>query len=139
MPTSAEPSSRDIGNAWIAHILGELFDQWPRRADFNAMDVRRETRLGPRVDEEDLFDDLLLWLRDNGFVRYEQSSEGNAFAVALTEKGFAVLGTTPVTFEKPLGAKMKEAARAAAGDARKTLISSLVKLLVTGIASQISG
>ncbi|MGY2936001.1 hypothetical protein ACVWZ6_005603 [Bradyrhizobium sp. GM6.1] len=105
------PDDQDVGRAWTAYIVGELFEAWPRRCDFSALDLGRATGVSPRKDEEELFDDLSKWLLDNGFIHFDQATEGAAFGVALTEKGFAVLGRNAPGTEKPLGTKLKEAGR----------------------------
>jgi hypothetical protein len=102
------PTNSEVGAAWTAYILGELYTDWPRRRDFNCMDVGHAVDISPRVDAEELFDDLLMCLRDNGFVSFNQAAEGNAFDVALTEKGFAILGKRSIESERSLGTRMYE-------------------------------
>ncbi|WP_117196404.1 hypothetical protein [Rhizobium terrae] len=64
-----EVTDRDIGNAWTAHILGQLFSGWPRRQDLNAMDVAVATGFQPRSEPKEMFDDLVMWLNDNGYLK----------------------------------------------------------------------
>jgi hypothetical protein len=90
--TQIGPTDGDAGKAWTAYILGELYTDWPRKRDFNALDVGVATELSPLADSENLFDDLLEWLKKNAYVDFSQAAEGAVFDVALTEKGFAVLG-----------------------------------------------
>jgi hypothetical protein len=93
MTVQIGPTNNEVGAAWTAYILGELYADWPRRCDFNCMDVGRAVDVSPRVEAEELFDDLLMWLKDSGFVAFSQATEGQAFDVALTERGFAILGS----------------------------------------------
>ena len=106
-------SNRDIGNAWISYILGELYDQWPRRIDLNAMEVASKTETPPRFEDEDLFDDTIDWLKSEGYIRTSNQAapEGMVFGAALTEKGYAVLGSTPDSLSSPFGLRLKEAAK----------------------------
>jgi hypothetical protein len=131
--------NRDAGNAWTAHILGELFANWPRRCDFDFLTVSSKTDVEPRDDAVEVFDDLLLWLRAEGFISFEQTLEGNAFDVALTMQGFTALGRQPEGIDKPLGEKMKEAATAAGVEMRGAVISDLVGRLIVGAMAAISG
>jgi hypothetical protein len=132
-------SNREAGNAWTAHILGELFDNWPKRIDLNYLDVSSKTRVQPRFDPEETFDDLLLWLRTEGFVTFEQETEMNAFGVALTKNGFAALGSQPEGLNQPLGTKLKEAASQTASEARGAAVSHLVGLAIGSALTVIKG
>lgn len=134
--TSSLPTDQEVGRAWTAYIVGELFEAWPRRCDFSALDLGRATGVSARNDEEELFDDLAKWLLDNGFIRFDQASEGAAYGVALTEKGFAVLGRNAPGTERPLGAKLKEAATGAGKDAARATLASLIGVMVSvGVAA----
>jgi hypothetical protein len=112
------PTNSEVGAAWTAYILGELYTDWPRRRDF---------------------DDLLVWLRDNGFVAFNQATEGEAFNVALTERGFAVLGKRAIEHEPSLGSRMKEAAKSAGKDASRAVLASLVGAMVSGTLTALKG
>jgi hypothetical protein len=134
-----ETSDKDVGNAWTAFILGQLFESWPRRQDFNTMDVSTATGTAPRTDPEELFDDLLMWLDRNRYIHIDQhGSEGNAYGVSLTNEGFAVLGQQPHSLDRPLGTKMKEAASSIGGDVRGATIAELIGTLVGAAAKQFS-
>lgn len=133
------PTNSEVGAAWTAYILGELYTDWPRRRDFNSMDVGRAVDISPRIEPEELFDDLLVWLRDNGFVAFNQATEGEAFNVALTERGFAVLGKRAIEHEPSLGSRMKEAAKSAGKDASRAVLASLVGAMVSGTLTALKG
>ena len=101
------------------------------------MDVSVATGLDPLRDPEELFDDLVLWLHDNGYIRIDQNGDsGNFYGVSLTNQGFAVLGGQPDGLDRPLGAKMKEAASSVGGEIRSSVISELIGTLVGAAAKQ---
>lgn len=124
---SQKPSNREIGQAWTAFILGELFEEWPRKVDFNAMDLATATGLGPVTDEEEMFDGLFDWLRDEGFVRFEQRTEGNVYAVTLTKRGIDVLRQNlGVDLKEPLGSKLRSMAKSAGSQAGRAAIGEAI-------------
>lgn len=126
-------SNREIGQAWAAHVLGELFDAWPRRVDFNAMDIETATEIGPKSEPEDFFDHLFDWLRDEGFVRFGQGTEGNVYDVALTEKGVSILGQNlGIAAGEPIGLRLKGIAKNAASEAGRAAISEAVGYVLGG-------
>lgn len=132
------PKNRDVANAWISYILGELYDEWPRRLDFNSMDVGKATGTEARWEEESLFDDTVRWLQNNGYLLVGQDGdEGNVYGVELTEKGYLLLGSKPESLSEPLGDKMKEAAKAGAAEAGKSVLSNLVGMLMVAGAAYI--
>ncbi|MCQ1766141.1 hypothetical protein NOJ28_11400 [Neorhizobium galegae] len=134
-----ETSDKDVANAWTAFILGQLFESWPRRQDFNAMDVGVATSFAPRSDPEELFDDLLMWLDRNHYIHIDQhGSEGNAYGVSLTNEGLKVLGQQPQSLDRPLGTRMKEAAASIGGEVRGATIAELIGTLVGAAAKQFS-
>jgi hypothetical protein len=139
MAVQVGPTNNEVGTAWTAYILGELYTDWPRRRDFNWMDVGRAVDVSPRVEPEEMFDELLMWLRDNGFVAFDQSVDGNAFNVALTDRGFAVLGKKAIENEPSLGSAMKEAAKSAGKDAGRAVVASLVGAMVSAAISAMKG
>ncbi|MDI6027918.1 hypothetical protein QBK99_17145 [Corticibacterium sp. UT-5YL-CI-8] len=134
---------RDVANTWIAHVLGELYQQWPRRSDFNALDVATATGSSKGEEDPELFDDTIIWLRNNGYIRHsDQSSpdEGGWLEVELTEKSVLLLGKLPDSLQEPLGARMSKAAQAGASESGKAMIGSLVATLIeTGIKSGLAG
>ena len=95
------------------------------------MDVGRAIDISPRIEAEELFDDLLVWLKENGFVAVSQAADGNAFNVALTERGFAILGKRSIETERSLGVRMKDAAASAGKDAGRAVVASLVGAMVS--------
>ncbi|WP_269929420.1 hypothetical protein [Aminobacter sp. HY435] len=125
-------TNREIGNAWISYILGELYDEWPRRRDFDASELATKTGVSPKSDEDDLFDHTVDWLRENGYIRVGSQSapEGTAFDVGLTDKGYAVLGSSPESLSKPIGIRMKEVAAAGASEGGKAGVAEAVGALV---------
>lgn len=133
---SAIPSDSEVGGAWTAYVLGELFDKWPRRLDFNALDVASVT-ISPRNDPEELFDDLFNWLNANGYIHIGQDAgEGHALLVSLTNQGFSILGQKPKGFEQPLGRKLKTAAAAIGSQTGGAVISELIGTMVGAASKQ---
>lgn len=133
------PTNREIGHAWTAHILGELFDEWPRRVDFNAMDIETSTEVGPRKDGEDFFDHLFEWLKDEGFVRFTQATEGNVYDVSLTEKGVNILGQKlGIEAKEPIGTQLKGIAKSAGSEAGRAAISEAVGYVIGGAIKAMS-
>lgn len=130
------PSDKDVGGAWAAHILGELFEAWPRRLDFNAMDVAAAT-MSPKDEPEDLFDGLVNWLYLNGYIHIgQQGPEGSALLVSLTSYGFSVLGQKPKGLDQPLGTKLRSAAASIGSETKSAAISELIGTLVGAAAKQ---
>lgn len=131
------PSDKDVGGAWAAHILGELFEAWPRRLDFNAMDIAEAT-IAPSDEPEDLFDGLVNWLYLNGYIHVgQQGPEGSVLLVSLTNYGFSVLGQKPKGLDQPLGTKLKTAAQSIGSETKSAAISELIGTLVGAAAKQI--
>lgn len=129
----SELTDKEVGAAWTAHIVTQLFERHPRRCDFNSLDISVATDTDPKEDPEQLFDDQMDWLRDNGYVAFDQAMEGNAFNVALTDKGFAVLGSTPPGLEKPLNIKLKDVLKLTASEGRKAALGRLSGALADAI------
>lgn len=133
---TALPSDSEVGGAWTAYVLGELFERWPRRLDFNALDVASAT-ISPRNEPEELFDDLFNWLHINGYVHIgQQGGEGHAYLVSLTNQGFSVLGQQPKGLDQPLGKKLKSAAASVGSDTRGAVISELIGTMVGAASKQ---
>ncbi|RWB50731.1 hypothetical protein [Mesorhizobium sp.] len=134
------PKNRDIANAWISYILGELYSEWPRRLDFNAMDVGKATGTEARWEDETLFDDMIRWLQNNGYILVGQEGDDwSVYGVELTEKGYLLLGSKPESLSEPLGDKMKEAAKVGAAEAGKSVVSNLVGMLMTAGVAYLKG
>ncbi|ABD08420.1 conserved hypothetical protein [Rhodopseudomonas palustris HaA2] len=125
-------SNREVGNAWTSFILGELYESWPMKINLNHLDIGSRTKVAPVRDEEILFDDLISWLEAEGYIRTspQDAPEGNVFGVALTSKGYEILGNIPDSLSKPLGVRLKEAALEAGKDgamkAGKESIAALI-------------
>ena len=125
-------SHRDAGNAWTAHVLGQLYSDWPERPDFNYLDVSTRTGVDTGDNGERVFNDLMLWLRQEGFIAFEQAAEGEAFGVSLTSKGLRVLGKNFEALEEPLGATLKRHAATATNQAGRELVASMVNAVFEG-------
>ena len=98
--------------------------------DFNAMDLATATATDAPAGlvEEELFDDLVLWLVQEGFITVGQSAEGNAFNVALTSKSCIALRSMPKSLQEPLGRRLKSIAKETASQAGRQAIASAVTM-----------
>ena len=88
-------------NKAILKILTTLYESFPEPVDLNP------EKLDPDANakERDLYYELILWLKDEGFIR------GGSFRRAvLTLKGFAVLNAVPESLKegKTFGDYFKE-------------------------------
>lgn len=134
-------SNREIGNAWISYVLGELYDDWPRKRDFDHLQLASQTGISPVRESEQLFDDLIEWLAAEGYIRRPEQAlpEGCAVDIALTEKGYLVLGSMPDSLSEPLGRRLKQAAMTAGSSAGKEAIAGLVGQTIGAAAKAFSG
>ena len=126
-------TDKEVGEARTAHIISDLFENHPRQRNFNALDVSVKTEADPGDEPDILFDDLMKWLKDNGYVRFDQDMEGSAFDVSLTEKGYAVLGSKPPGLDKPLSVKFKEALKLSVNEGRRAALGKLSGALAEAI------
>ena len=135
------PSNRDVGNAWTAFVLAELFEEWPARVDLDWMRVQEQTGLSPRKDGDEMFDGLIEWLRNEGYIRFGQTSDtGQFYDVTLTEKGFTVLGKKLDALQPALGDQLKAAAKGAGSEAGKATLQGLVStVFAVGTTMLMSG
>ncbi|MEY9785420.1 hypothetical protein [Sinorhizobium fredii] len=126
----SKPTNREIGQAWTAYILGELFESWPRRLDLNRMDLETKTSIGPRDEPEAMFDDLVAWLSDNNLIALQDWGDGNAYNVSLTDRGLAILGESLGLEQKPVGSVLRKVASGAASETGRALIAETVGLII---------
>jgi hypothetical protein len=135
-----EHTNNEVGEAWTLFVLGELADEWPRRVDFNAMDLETATGIGPRKDAEELFDDLFLWLRDQRLISFTQvADEGNAFDVSLTDRGFDAIGHSLGIEKRKTGSMLKKIAAGAATEAGRTTITETIGQLIGALVRGVAG
>ena len=132
-------SNRDAGNAWTAYILGYLYEEWPARADLNYLDISKATDIDAGYYGEDIFTDLLLWLRQEGFIAFQEGYDGGASCVSLTSKGMASLGEDVGCSKGPLGKRLKQVFSEAGGETRRAAISELVGIVIGAAAKAYSG
>jgi len=82
----------------------------------------------------------MIWLRDNEFLWFSQSTGGCVFNAALTEKGFAILGKpSAVGKEKSLGATLKSVSGLAVTEAGRAAIGEAVGQIIGLATRAISG
>ncbi|MDO8984260.1 hypothetical protein [Cypionkella sp.] len=128
-------SNAETGQAWAAFILGELYEIWPQRCDFHYLEVMTKTHVTSKYDQELVFDHLLLWMRDEGFIRFNQSFEANVMGVSLTQQGMNILGqVSPLADSPSVGSALKKVAGGAASEAGRTAISQIMGLVIGSAA-----
>jgi hypothetical protein len=95
-------------------------------------------------DTVTLGDFVIIWLREEGFIRYESHDQtGNYYGVRLTLRGLTILGYLPTSVapnKEPLIDKIKRhlssGAEKATGEAAKLIVGELFRLaLVTAQSS----
>ncbi len=133
-------SNRDVANVWISHVLGKLYEEWPRRCDFDWMAVGNKTGVDVRTDPDQLFDDTMRWLLNNDYIRYggQSAGEDSWLDVELTEKGYLVLGSTPDSLKEPLGKRLSVAAGEAGSDIGRQTVGALIGAMVGAAFKTIS-
>ena len=94
-------------NKAILKILTTLYESFPEPVDLNP------EKLDPDANakERDLYYELILWLKDEGFIRGGSPTFSGSFRRAvLTFKGFAVLNAVPESLKegKTFGDYFKE-------------------------------
>ena len=139
-----EPTNREIGQAWTAYMLGELYEEWPRQLDFNSLDLGTKTGIEPRKDPEEMFDHLVEWLRDNHLIRFKGwEGEGSVSGVSLTERGVAILGEDlglqKEATKEPIGSVLKRVAKGAASEAGRAAIAETMGTLIGSAAKALGG
>lgn len=115
----------DEAAAWL---LAELYGSFPRRKPF-----RFDRLFGEDEARIELYAGTLVFLRDEGFVRYESRSSNICFeCVALTAKGLEILNAKPKAIEAKvtLGQRIKSAVAEGAKEAYRTLIQQVVSGIV---------
>ncbi len=134
-------TNNEIGNAWMLHVFGQLSEAWPHGVDLSSDDLVTATGVGP--DNEDavteMFDNLLAWLRDEGLVRFTQSTEGAAYDVQLTVKAMDLIGHTMPTDNGPAGAQLKTIAADVGTTAGRAAIAETVGQLIGAAARTFAG
>lgn len=128
-------SNAETGQAWAAFVLGELYELWPQRCNFDYLEVMTKTHVTCRYDQELVFDHLLLWMRDEGFIRFSQSLEASVLGVSLTQQGMSSLGQqSPLADSASVGSALKKVAGGAASEAGRAAISEVMGLVIGNAA-----
>lgn len=134
-----EFTNREIGEAWMAFILGELYEQWPRRCDISTEMAIEQTKVMPPVEADALFDDLTLFLENEGYIRISSSLEGVIYDASLTASGQALLGRPALKAGSTMGASLKNVAAGAAGEAGRAAISEVIGVMFGAAVKGIAG
>jgi len=133
-------TNNEIGKTWTLYALGQLSEAWPRRLDFNGMDLSVQCGVGPDLgDEAELFDDLFLWLKNEGFVHFTQDSEGEAYGVHLTSKAMDAIGHAMPTDKGAVGTQLKTIAAGAGSTAGQAVIAETIGQLIGAAARGFAG
>lgn len=134
-------SNNEIGKAWTLQVLAQLSDAWPRRVDFNALDLATKTEVGPEIDEEaeELFDDLFRWLRNEGFVSFTQDGEGWVVDVQLTSRAMEAIGHALPTDKEAVGTQLKKIAAGAGSETGRAIIAETVGQFIGAAARGFTG
>lgn len=125
-------------NLITAEIFKELYSQFPRPITFSVREFRGRLNLpeeawweqerGAKLNPAGC---ALIWLQEEGFVRYTGESACLTFSgLVLTSKGLAALNKTPEALSaKPtIGERLKELSRTASVET----VGSLVRLALGG-------
>lgn len=136
-----EPTNNEVGNAWTLYVLGQLSEAWPRRVDFNAMDLSTETGMAPVLDREveETFDDLFRWLKSEGFIEYSQDGEGWVVDVNITTKAMDAIGHALPTAKNGAGAHLKKIAVGAGSTAGQAVIAETIGQVIGAAARSFAG
>lgn len=124
----SESNRIDHFNTMVGHIFAQLYESFPVPRDIDevaiadAMGVPKRKRAGAftelydfgNLESGDPFGALLLptliWLRDEGFIRAE-GRDYPASDIILTSKALVAMNATPAGLDKPLGARLSDAAK----------------------------
>lgn len=134
-------SNNDIGKTWTLHTLAQLSDVWPRRLDFNSLDLGTQTGVRPESEQEveEVFDDLFRWLRHEGFVSFTQDGEGWAADVQLTSKAMEAIGHALPTDKGAVGKQLRAIAAGAGSEVGRAVIAETVGLFIGAAARGFAG
>lgn len=134
----------------VALIFQRLYEQFPERGLLKGMPLVLDAALDQDLAESvkyevpKIFSDTMIWLKDEGFVRYDRQLAGDFENATLTLRALTVLGYVPVSLEaspqtEPLMQKISVALKSAAGTTAteiiKQSVSKIFTLMLTGSAS----
>ena len=125
-------SNREIALAWLADLLSQLYENWPKRIDLDPMKTMERVGLHPESSAEmiELWLALGRGLQEEGIVRVGPKPLGRSLlrGAVLTMKGFHLLGKPmPGAPGKSFGAELGELAKQAGKDATKDGMKSVSK------------
>jgi hypothetical protein len=133
----------EVGKVWTLYILGQLAESWPRRVSFNAMDLSTKTGVEPMLesDLDETFFGTLDWLRNEGFVRYQDNMMGEGWVedVQITAKAMDAIGHALPTYKGQVGKHLKTIAAGAGSAAGQAAISETMGLVVGAAARAFLG
>lgn len=146
----AEPENIRRFNERVGYVFGVLYREFPRRIyvkpidvvgytfkddkspfdfdthKFEAVDPETGADIRLSLHDMDEIDDTIIWLRDTGYIDYEDHNPHLYFSrVVLTAKGLEVLKVVPATLNasKSFGEQLGEIVAAGTKDVAATLVS----------------
>lgn len=133
----------EVGKVWTLYILGQLAEAWPKRVSFNAMDLSTKTGVEPVLDSDldETFFGTFDWLRNEGFVRFQDNMLGEGWVedVQITAKAMDAIGHALPTDQGKVGKQLKSIAAGAGTAAGQAAISETMGLVVGAAARALLG
>ena len=120
---------KDTVNKWIAIILGELYENFPKRIILCPEEIDKNADF----QAQEAIKDLIIWLKEEGIIRYENTDISGCFNdVSLTLKGFTVLNAVPDPLKKKenIGEFFKTAIKESSINAINQAVSKLFQTLL---------
>lgn len=124
----------EVFNRIVATVFKELYGSFPKPLVLRTSEIRSSSEIADadwwevtRGAKLNPVGCALIWLHDEGFIRYTDESACSMFVnVILTAKGFAALNKSPESLSsKPtIGERLKELSMTASSEA----VSSLVRI-----------
>jgi hypothetical protein len=137
-------SNIEVFNRVVATVFKELYSSFPKPVFLKAAELRVaaeitddawwEVTRGANLNPVGC---ALIWLHDEGFIRYSDEAGCSVFAnVVLTAKGFAALNKSPESLaSKPtIGERLKELSKTATSETVSNLVKIALSQAFTGLA-----
>ncbi|ADU96010.1 hypothetical protein Theam_0036 [Thermovibrio ammonificans HB-1] len=116
-------------NEAILRILTTLYEAFPKPIDLNPKTLDPDAG----AEEREIYYELIIWLRDEGFIRCGSPTLSGVFRRAvLTLKGFAVLNAIPEALgeRKSFGDYFKELLKEGSVNAINQAVSLFLSYLI---------
>jgi len=122
---------KDTVNKWIANILGELYDNFPKRIVLCPEEIDKNADM----QTQEAIKDLIIWLKEEGIIRYENMDFSGCFVdVCLTMKGFAILNNYPDPLKKKtsIGEFFSQVAKESSINAVNQAVQKVIQIFLKG-------